>query len=111
MSIRQFENTAKTAREKKILASMEDNADRYAESIASMPDWAFGNPGRIDVRVPLAVIAENSDNRDNIHVTEFVSKSGRQMVSVEWEDRYGKHVTQSTGNANSVMYSWYSFEF
>lgn len=79
-TIRHFAETAKTAREARILNAMVDSAEAQKAAEAAMPEWA--KACAVDVRVPVSVKAEH----DGLEVESWTSKKGAQMHRVRWAD-------------------------
>lgn len=79
-TIRHFAENAKTARERRILNAMADNAEAQKAAEAAMPEWA--KACAIDTRVPVSAKVEH----DGLKVESWMSKKGREMHRVHWAD-------------------------
>lgn len=80
--IRYYAETAKSARDRKILGRMADAADAYRAEIEAMPEWAKERAVFGDNRVPVSAKVEH----DGLEVEHWTSKRGAQMHRVHWAD-------------------------
>ena len=88
---------APTAKMRKQLNQLADDADKYAAELAQMPEWAQGYGH--DMRVPVSVKVEH----DGLAVETWTAKSGKTCHRVTWQDGSS---TQYTGDLAEKYVNW-----
>lgn len=97
--IRYYAETAKSARDRRILGRMADAAEARRAEIESMPEWAKECAVFGDARVPVSAKVEH----DGLEVEHWTSKRGARMHRVHWADGW---TTQYEGDLSKQYVEW-----